>query len=139
METLCIIDPVNFKGYILNTMDAVKGVHFMEEPTTLEQYKERENNPNLIAIDLETYEREYFKPYLNSLMQPWKETTEERFYDMLNCLPPAKWIRGKEKELFFVGECYTENLYECYIRKGKRYFVALRPISTDPNQLFNLL
>jgi hypothetical protein len=142
MERLYILDPQNFKGQIVNTMSSNEGtpkfVDYMEEPTTLEEYKKIKGNENLIAIDWETFEKEYYTPHLNSLCEPFKKTTKERFWDGLECLPPKRWTKGTNSEFFFVGECYTDNLYTCYVRKGEDYYTALRPINTDANELFNL-
>jgi hypothetical protein len=84
MERLYILDPQNFKGQIMNTMSSNEGtpkyVDYMEEPTTFEEYKKIKSNENLIAIGRETFEKEYYTPHLNSLCEPFKKTTKERFW-----------------------------------------------------------
>jgi hypothetical protein len=106
METLYIIDPTNFNGQIINSMTSKEGVpkyvDYMKEPTTFEQYKEQQQNENLIALDWETFKDEYYIPYLDSLCEPFKETTEECFWDGLECLPPKRWTRFENGEFFFL-------------------------------------
>lgn len=141
INRLYIIDPTNFNGQIVNSMssyDEPLYVDYMSEPTTFEEYKIKKNNPNLIALSWEEFEEKYYTPYLNSLQEPFKETTEERFWDALECLPPAKWTQFSGGEFFFLGECYTANLYRCFVRIGNKYYTALRSIRTHKEDLINL-
>jgi hypothetical protein len=43
--------------------------------------------------------------------EPAREIDEDRFYEMLEVLPPAKWSRLKGFECFMVIEAQTEDLY----------------------------
>ena len=138
METLYIIDPANFNGQIVNSMR--NGfVDYMEEPTTFEQYKKQKGNNALVALTWEEFEAKYYSPYLKSLCGKFKRTTKAQFWDALECLPPKRWTRGVNMEFFFLGECYTANLYACFVRKGNQYFTALRPITTPAQEIFNLV
>lgn len=140
MQRLYVIDPTNFKGSVINTMSCLEGVpqfmDYMKEPTTFEQYKE--DNPNLIALDWETFEKEYYRPYLNSLCGEFKPTTKEEFWELLEVLPPERWEKREGKEFFFVGECNTADLYTCFVRIADKYWTAWRPIRTPETDLFNL-
>jgi len=142
MEKLYIIDPTNFNGQIVNSISSTEStqqyVDYMSEPTTFEEYKLKKNNPNLIALNWDTFYEDYYKPHLDGLCEPFKETTEERFWDGLECLPPKRWTRFTNGEFFFVGECYTDNLYTCFVRKGDKYYTSLRPINTLAEDLINL-
>jgi hypothetical protein len=138
METLYIIDPTNFKGQIVNSMR--NGfVDYMPEPTTFEQYKKQKGNENLIALDWDQFEANYYGPFLKSLCGEFKRTTKKDFWNALECLPPKRWTRKENMEFFFLGECKTANLYTCFVRKGNQYFSALRPITTPENEIFNLV
>lgn len=61
----------------------------------------------------------------------WTETTHEKFYYMLEVLPPAKMSGGG----FLVGEpCDHHSLtgrprYSAYAEREGRYFVANRPLT----------
>lgn len=141
MYTLYIIDPANFEGRVVNTMTSKDGkpvyVDYMDKPTTLEQYKEKKQNPRLIALTWEDFDKKYYRPYLDSLCGKFEEETKAQFEEALNCLPPLRWTRGQNREFFFVRECYTGDLYSCHVRVGDKYYTALRPISASKWSLFN--
>lgn len=150
MECLYIVpaDKTKFTGTVLNTMPFVEinskngsdllqhtYVHYRDQ--TFADYN-KENGGDLVALTWDDFEREYYRPHLNSMQDDFKETTEERFNDGLECLPPKRWTRETNQEFFFVGECYTADLYTCFVRKGDKYYSALRSIYTKSEDLFNL-
>jgi hypothetical protein len=143
-QTLYVIDPTNFTGQIINTMTSNTGMpkylDYMERPTTLEEYKKQKGNNNIIALTWEDFRDKYYIPHLNTLQEDFKPTTKERFWDALECLPPKKWTQDKanKQEYFYLGECYTATLYKCFVRKGNKYFSALRDINTSSEDIFNL-
>ena len=63
----------------------------------------------------------------------WEEVTEERFYDMLECLPPAAGTKGWRE--FLVGEPYDhdalsgEPRYQGFRRTSSGYFASSRPMT----------
>lgn len=151
MERLYIIhkDPSQFKGHVLNTMPFVEigmknGQDILNhtyvdytEGVTFAKYNEQHGG-DLIAVCWEEFERDYYRPHLKSMQEEFKETTEERFIDALECLPPKRWTRENSKEFFFVGECFTADLYSAYVRLGNKYYTALRSIHTPKENIFNL-
>jgi hypothetical protein len=143
IQTLYVIDPNNFEGQIFNTMSSSEGtpvyVDYMDKLTTLEEYKQIKGNSDLVALTWEDFEAGHYKPYLKSLCQPFQERTKEDFWEGLECLPPKRWTQDKDsnKEFFFVGECYTADLYRCFVRDGENYYSALRSISTSADDLLN--
>ncbi len=60
----------------------------------------------------------------------WIETTEARYWEMLEVLPPARMFAGA----FLVGEAMDHHAgtgqprYEAYLIKGGKYFFASRPL-----------
>ena len=54
--------------------------------------------------------------------QPAQEITGDRFYEMLECLPPCSWYRGAIVEYFYVCERLTFNLVSYFCRIDDRYF-----------------
>lgn len=148
MERLYILNPNNFTGIVLNTMpyvdvnarngkDILNHTYVHNNGGTFEEYNKHHGGV-LVALTWEEFEEQYYKPHLNNLCEPFKETTEERFWYGLECLPPKRWTQFDGGEFFFVGECYTANLYTCYVRKGDRHFTALRPITTSSDDIINL-
>jgi hypothetical protein len=61
----------------------------------------------------------------------WIETTEERFYEMLEVLPPAVMARGG----FLVGEPWDHHAltgrprYAAFVELGGRWFESTRPVT----------
>ena len=69
--------------------------------------------------------------YNQSLSEPFKEITEEDYYDLLDVLPPLRMRQNS----FFVGEPYYGNMYSfCFTRQG-RYFKGLRSVLTPQSEL----
>ena len=58
----------------------------------------------------------------DQLKSEWLRTSEEDYYQMLECLPPIRWT-GK---CFMVGECMTStrdgDIYECFIQVNNKYY-----------------
>ncbi len=119
-----IIDSRYFSGSCLTSM--TDGVHDdYEGRETLEELKIRENNPYLIAVSTDTVYRRN-RIYEHSLCAPFREITEEEYYDKMNVLPPIK-MTGHS---FFLGEPYYGTLHLfCFHVRG-RYFAGLRSVMT---------
>lgn len=62
--------------------------------------------------------------------KPLHEITEERFHDLLECLPPLKWSRGCLFESFFMSEAYTgqwrDQVMRVTVEGVERFFTKLR-------------
>jgi len=56
----------------------------------------------------------------------WKETTKERYNDMLDILPPVKWFNGG----FFISEAYTLNIHPFHQAFRGKYYEAYFRITT---------
>ena len=150
MEYLYIVDPAHFTGHALNTMPFVeKGstngmeilnhtyVHYYKW-TTFAEYN-KQNGGQLVALTWEEFNTQFFSAHLKNLCKEFSPITKEDFWDALECLPPKRWTRTSTSEFFFLGECYTANLYMCFVRKDENYFSALRPINTKDEEIFNLI
>lgn len=105
-------------------------------PLNFKQYNEKKGGGLKVATE-EEITILFQEHEEKSVLQPFTETTEERFYDGLECLPPKRWHKYKGLEIFFVGECYTSNIYRCYIfmPDAKKYYSALRRITETSEQL----
>lgn len=63
----------------------------------------------------------------------WEPTTEERYWEMLECLPPAAHTALG----FLVGEPCDHHAmtgrprYSAFIKRGDRYFESNRPMTTN--------
>ena len=50
------------------------------------------------------------------------EIDEERFHDMLNCLPPCKWGRSESAEAFHMSERITYDIADWFVRIGDKFY-----------------
>lgn len=99
---------------------------------TIEELRIRENNPYLKAVTPSDINKK-LRLYNQSLSEPFKEITEEDYYDLLDVLPPLRMRQNS----FFVGEPYYGNMYSfCFTRQG-RYFKGLRSVLTPQSELDN--
>lgn len=55
-------------------------------------------------------------------LEPWKECTEERYQEMLGCLPPEKWERVNGVSMFRMCEYYTSDITRHFASYLGRYF-----------------
>jgi len=123
-----IIDSRYFDGSCLTSMS--DDLHSDYGSETLEELREREKNPGLVAISTRRMAL-LVKRYSQALSRPFREITEERYYDLFECLPPARMGNG----WFFVGEPYYGNLYPFCFRSGGRFFMAERSLSLSAVQI----
>jgi hypothetical protein len=123
-----ILDPEKFDGSVLTTMR--DDIHSDYGGETLEELRTRENNPKLQALTVEELEPIY-KQYEESLCKPFKEISKEKYWNLLECLPPKRYNGNR----FFMSECYYGNLYRfCFKLRGK-YYSALRSILLTDEEL----
>ncbi len=149
MNNLYIIDPSKpFNGSVLNTMSFVgvnskngnnvlQHIYVHYSDMTFAEYNAKHGG-TLVAMDWDELFEKYMNPWLKSLQEPFKECTEEQFWNGLECVPPIKWRRDGNRETFFVGERTTHDLYSCYVRIGNKYYNALRSIYTPLDDLYAL-
>ena len=125
---LLVIDSRYFDSVIVTSMR--DDVHSDYGGETLLELRDRYKNPNLITV---TPERIAFmlKRYDKALCQPFEEITAERFYDLMECVPPKRLRRNR----FFVGEAYSGNMYDLCFKHGGRYFKALRSIALSDEEI----
>ena len=116
-----IIDSRYFDGACLTSMS--DNLHSDYGGETLEELCKREDNTHLIAVSPERVTLLVGR-YSRALCKPFREITEERYLDLLDCLPPARMGKG----WFFVGEPYYGDLYPFCFRSGGRFFHAERSI-----------
>lgn len=109
---------------------------YYENRLNFEQYQKEKNEPLKVVTEQEL--DKLFKEYEEkSILQKFTEITEERYFDLLECLPPKRWHNFKGLEIFFMGECYTSNIYTCCIHdpSTKKYYSALRRITETSEEL----
>lgn len=124
-----VVDSRYFDGCCITYMsDGIHNDYGGHE--TLEELKERENNPHLIAVSENTI-RKMAHIHDRGLCAPFREITEEEYYDKLDALPPVRYT----KHFFFIGEPYSGNIYPFCFNMGGRYFTGLRSVRTPRKEL----
>ena len=94
---------------------------------THEQVLER--YPDAVLVDFNEWLAK--KAELQNTPVEWSETTEENYWEALECLPPAKMSGGN----FLVGEPYDHSAanglprFRMYRKSGSAYFVSDRPVT----------
>lgn len=82
-----VIDSRYFDGTCLTSMS--DGFHNDYGGETIEELRIRENNPYLKAVTPSDIDKK-LRLYHQSLPEPFKEITEEDYYDLLDVLPPLR-------------------------------------------------
>lgn len=62
----------------------------------------------------------------------------ERFDELLNMLPPQRWVRGGTTESFRICEAVTGDLYTFCVRLGDRHFTLTERGGTSHDELVRL-
>lgn len=126
--TKYVIDSRYFRGSCVTIMS--DGTHCDYFGNTLEELREKEGNPYLIALPIKPLAKRVHI-YMESLCGPFEEVSEARYYDQLNVLPPIRYNRNS----FFMGEPYHGNIHSFYFKVGNRYFTGLRHKETPHEEL----
>lgn len=118
-----------FDGVVYTAM--TDNVHSDYGGETIEEMRKR--NP---GCDLEVVEPEVVNKLLDEYIgklcsEPFKEITEEDYWDMMECVPPARSGRN----WFFVGEAFSYNVHTLCFTDGERYFSAHRKVTTPKNEI----
>ena len=106
---------------------------------TFEQYKEKKENGKdfLIATDKEI--DVLFLNYHKSLISTFSEISKEKYYEMLEVMPPLRFDTFNKNQMFFICEPYTSNLHQCFVKSNNKYYSALRKITESKESIFKSL
>ena len=127
-----VIDSRYFDGTCLTSMS--DGFHNDYGGETIEELRIRENNPYLKAVTPSDIDKK-LRLYNQSLSEPFKEITEEDYYDLLDVLPPLRMRQNS----FFVGRTVLRKyvlflLYpsrKIFQRPALRTYSAIRTGQSD--------
>ena len=131
----CVISTINngrvcFSGSLYNN----NGQDF-----TVEEYAKHRNIEPLVLnwTELEKLIKEYHNQQY--LSKNWTEITEERFYDMFECLPPMNYSHTSECMFFFCSEAQTADIHSAFIAFNGKYYTADRSRFQKTEELINEL
>ena len=123
-----VVDSRSFDGSCVTTMS--DGIHGDYHHETLEELRDREKNPYLIAVSGNTV-RKMIRIHLQSLCAPFCEITEEDYFDYMDTQPPIRHTRN----FFFMSEPYHAGIHRFCFRIDGRYFTGLRSVNTPRKDL----
>jgi hypothetical protein len=69
--------------------------------------------------------------------EPAHEITREKFWDMLEVLPPLKWTRKVRTESFMISEAETGDLHSFFARFRETYWEMVLPRSATHRDVMN--
>ena len=122
-----IIDSRCFDGSCVTVMS--DGIHSDYGHETLEELRERENNP--ASLPCRECICKKMQIHLQSLCAPFCEITEEDYFDYMDTQPPIR-TPGIS---FFMSEPYHAGIHRFCFRTDGRYFTGLRSVNTPRKDL----
>ena len=111
---------------LIDTINDATGLTLISQETFEEV---RERYPDAVLVDVDEWQAEKQRQQLAPI--EWQDTDKETYWEMLECLPPARMSRGA----FLVGEPIDhlastgEERYEMYRKIGDKYIVSSRPVT----------
>lgn len=60
-----------------------------------------------------------------------KEITKDYYWQMLEVMPPCRWVNVGNTESFYICEAYTLDVHSVFVRIGSRYFTMHRQVSRE--------
>lgn len=128
-----VIDSRYYRGSTVVSMH--DGLHNdNDKRETLKGIRNRHNNPHLIDITPERLEL-MNRRYRESIITPFREITEGRFHELLNCLPPLRMNRYS----FFAGGEIYDDLYLFCFTANRKYYCGERSIRLSAEELIRLI
>ncbi len=70
---------------------------------------------------------------------PPQRVTKERFWFLLECLPPLKWVFAGGAESFAILEPEIANLHTHCVRIGERHYEFLCPINVTHSEMIEIV
>lgn len=131
-----------FRGHTQSIVDKETSFVYYTD-MYLQDYVKSKGIKNWHLLNWDSFYEIYDKPYHEKLgSKPFKEISEEKYWEMLECLPPMRWHDAAVGvNVFFISEAYTAYLHDCFIclTKGgvKKYYVALRSKFSRDEDLLN--
>ena len=99
--------------------------HAENYPDQFEYWNNQANEYKNVKFEVITYEEYKQKEKEYYLSMPLREITEDKFHDMLNCLPPLKWCTINGTNEFLMSEFWSGNYTDQYARKDGKFYSKL--------------
>lgn len=139
MEVLYLLDGKKFSGSIRATVrNGFVDYSFdtvLQRNLTLDEYCGREKIKEPVLLDWEN-----LKPIIKeweekNLITEFQEISEEKFFEMLEILPPLNFCNFQVGFLFFLRELTYGDISGCYVKFKDKYYYAQKRITETPESL----
>lgn len=84
-------------------------------------------------------EKQYEAKQRALYIKPPKEITEERFYEMLDVMPPLRWVTRNGVQSFILAEPLDLNYYTQFAKYNGKYYTATIEYGNKETYLENVL
>lgn len=144
----CVIDVLNFNGTafttpIIKNNTIICGYSKFTIPEAerqqLEIYGEECKFVTIHFNEFDTLNEIWEQQYTQD---NWKEISEEKYFDALECLPPMNWrtiVPGVN--IFCISEAFTSHLHSHYLKltnsEGAKYYTAIRSRFITNEEILN--
>lgn len=128
-----IIDPNNYRGNCIDIMDLAGKISCSN--LSFDDFNQSRGG-QLLALSWDEYSTNWRKPFEEILQNDWKETTEEKYYEMFEVLPPLKYRLLNGFDTFFCAEAETGTLHQMFVSKDGKFWTALRDIHRTCERLY---
>jgi len=89
--------------------------------------KRLDEDPDGVVVSIDEALDLIEKATVAAFCKPPVETTEDRFLEMLEALPPQGWTKYRGVEMFYMSEALCGTIHQWFFRAGKRFFTMDRP------------
>ena len=84
-------------------------------------------------------EKQYEEKQRALYIKPPEEITEERYYEMLDVLPPLRWVTRNGVQSFILAEPLDLNYYTQFAKYNDKYYTAVVEYGNPETYLENIL
>lgn len=120
-----------FDGCVYTSMP--DDVHCNYSGETIEEIRAHNPSHTYEVVDGSTVDIMVDEYLIKLTSEPFKEITEEEYYDMIECVPTARQGRN----WYFVGEAYNFDVHMFCFTDGERYYGARRRVTMSKEQINN--
>lgn len=125
---------IGIHACVITDADGIQRLQYSRE--TVADFMTANPDAKLMTLDdaVDLIQAEQIKRFCTGI----KEITAERFWEMLEVLPPAKWRNDGNMEIFHNPEHIVADLVDWFIRVNDRYFTVCLNSTTDRQLILSM-
>lgn len=137
-EIKFVVDTHHFQGWVHSAInqDGTVGYNKISQ----EEYFAKEGHKHL-SIVTEKALNIMMEDHYKEMEGPWKETTEDQYWDQLECLPPTRWTKfgSTNDEFFFCSEAQSGHMHSIYAQYKGKYYCTVKSVFTKTSDILTSL